>query len=70
MKRRGMEVNSSKIGIAAIVILMFMVGIPADLRAQQQQQQQQQQPSVLQSIPLRFQPYITAQELYDSNLFL
>jgi hypothetical protein len=60
-------VSSSKIGIAILVILMFLIGIPADIRAQQQQQQQQ--PSVLQTTPFRFQPYITVQEVYDSNIF-
>ena len=62
-----MEVNLTKSGIAILVILMFLAGVPADLRAQQQQQQQS---SVLQAIPFRFQPYITAQEVYDSNIFL
>ena len=55
----------SKSGIAAIIVLMFLIGVPADLRAQQPQQE----PSVLQAVPLRFQPYITAQEQYDSNIF-
>jgi hypothetical protein len=64
-----MEVNLSKSVIAALMILVFLVGVPVDLRAQQQQQQQQQA-SALQAIPFRFQPYITVQEVYDSNLFL
>jgi len=62
-------VKLKKRGIAILVIFMFLVGVPADLLAQQQQQQQEQ-PSALQTIPFRFQPYITAQEAYDSNIFL
>jgi len=58
---------NSKGGIAAVIILMFLIGVPVDLMAQQQQQQE---PSALQTIPLRFQPYITTQEMYDSNIFL
>lgn len=61
-----MEVNRQKSIIAALIVLVFLAGVPADLRAQQQQQQ----PSALQTIPFRFQPYITVQEVYDSNIFL
>jgi len=60
-----MKTNSKGV-IAAIMVLMFLIGVPTDLRAQQQQQA----PSVLQTIPFRFQPYITMQEMYDSNIFL
>lgn len=56
----------SKNVAAILVVLMFLVMVPADLSAQQQEQQ----PSALQTIPFRFQPYITVQEVYDSNIFL
>ncbi|HRT27263.1 MAG TPA: hypothetical protein P5573_04030, partial [Syntrophales bacterium] len=64
-----MEVKlSTKSLMAVFVILVFLAGAPVEVQAQQRQQQQQ--PSALQAIPFRFQPYITVQEVYDSNLFL